>query len=201
RKQVPAQRAKLLAIANPADLAIEALRSLRTSLHFGMMDAKNNVLMISGPSPEVGKTFISSNLAAVIAYAGQTVLLVDTDMRRGLVHENLGMTSSPGLSDLLSGSAKLEDVIKTTEIDGLSFISRGTAPPNPSELLMSKNFADFINQVSKKYSMVIVDTPPILAVTDAAVVGRHAGTSMMVSRFGLNPAKEVALAKQRFEQN
>lgn len=201
RKQVPAQRAKLLAIANPADLAIEALRSLRTSLHFGMMDAKNNVLMISGPSPEVGKTFVSTNLAAVIAYAGQSVLLVDTDMRRGLVHENLGMPSSPGLSDLLSGSAKLEDVIKTTEIDGLSFISRGTAPPNPSELLMSKYFADFIAQVSKQYSLVIVDTPPILAVTDAAVVGRHAGTAMMVSRFGLNTAKEVALANQRFEQN
>lgn len=192
---------KLLAAENPADLSIEALRSLRTSLHFGMMDAKNNVLMIAGPSPNVGKTFISTNLAAVIASAGQSVLLIDTDMRRGLIHEALGASNSSGLSDLLSGTATLEEVTRPTQVDGLSFVARGTAPPNPSELLMSKRFADFIEQVSKQYSLVIVDTPPILAVTDAAVVGCHAGTSMMVSRFGLNPAKEVALAKQRFEQN
>lgn len=192
----------LLAIENPADLAIEALRSLRTSLHFGMMDAKNNVLMISGPSPKVGKSFVSTNLAAVMTLAEQKVLLIDADMRKGLNHEVFGLKNEKGLSDILSGQNTLEQVIHTSGVsENLHFVSRGTVPPNPSELLMSKRFEELVNTASEHYDLVIIDTPPILAVTDAAIVGRQAGTSMIVTRFGLNPAKEIELAKRRFEQN
>ncbi len=193
---------RLLAIENPADLAIEALRSLRTSLHFGMMDAKNNVLMISGPSPKVGKSFISTNLAAVMALADQKVLLIDADMRKGLDHEIFGLNNDQGLSDILSGQSKLEQALHTSGVsENLHFISRGTIPPNPSELLMGKRFEELVNRVAGQYDLVIIDTPPILAVTDAAIVGRHAGTSMLVTRFGFNPAKEIELTKRRFEQN
>jgi tyrosine-protein kinase Etk/Wzc len=191
----------LLAIANPADLAIESLRSLRTSLHFGMMDASNNVLMISGPSPGVGKTFVSVNLAAVMAKAEQRVLLVDADMRRGFSHDVFRVRNESGLSDLLAGKASLEDVIQSSDLDNLHFLSRGTIPPNPSELLMGKRFDEFMAEVASNYDLVIIDTPPILAVTDAAVVGKHAGTTMLVSRFGMNSAKEIELTKRRFEQN
>ncbi|MCG7199115.1 polysaccharide biosynthesis tyrosine autokinase [Marinobacter pelagius] len=191
----------LLAVANPADLAVESLRSLRTSLHFGMMDAKNNVLMISGPSPEVGKTFVSVNLAAVMALADQRVLLVDGDMRRGFSHDVFRVRNEKGLSDLLAGKAQIDDVLQHSDLEGLDFISRGTIPPNPSELLMSKRFDEFVAGISSKYDLVIIDTPPILAVTDAAVVGKHAGTTMLVTRFGMNPAKEIELTKRRFEQN
>ncbi|WP_417530267.1 polysaccharide biosynthesis tyrosine autokinase [Marinobacter lipolyticus] len=195
------QGSQLLAVENPADLAIEALRSLRTSLHFGMMDAKNNILMISGPSPGVGKTFVSINLAAVMAQADQRVLLIDADMRKGFSHDVFQVKNDRGLSDLLSGRATLDEATHKTEADNLAFIPRGTIPPNPSELLMGKRFEDLLQEVSSQYDLVIVDTPPILAVTDPAIVGKHAGTTMLVTRFGLNPVKEIEHTQRRFEQN
>ena len=192
----------LLAVKDPADLAIEAVRSLRTSLHFARLEAKNNIVLISGASPNAGKTFVSSNLAAVIAQAGQRVLIIDADMRKGTLHKALGAVQSPGLSDLLVGKADLSQVVRTLpDIGSLSFITRGDVPPNPSELLMHANFTQLLEQMSSQYDLVIVDTPPILAVTDAAIIAHHAGTCLMVARFGLNQAKELALAKHRFEQN
>ena len=133
----------MLAIDHPTDLAIEALRSLRTSLHFATLEAKNNRLMISGPSPAVGKTFVSGNLAAVIAQAGRRVLLVDVDMRKGYLHKMLGTGSENGLSDVLSRQCSLDTAIHPTSVSGFDFISRGRIPPNPSELLMKANFTTF----------------------------------------------------------
>jgi tyrosine-protein kinase Etk/Wzc len=157
--------------------------------------------MITGSSPFAGKTFVSANLAAVIAQAGQRVLLVDGDMRRGTLHHLLGMETGQGLSDILVGGAEIATVKKKGPLPNIDFISRGRVPPNPSELLMHENFTQFIAEVVPAYDLIIIDTPPILAVTDAAVIGHHAGTSLMVARFGLNKARELALAKQRFEQN
>ncbi|HEL4101394.1 TPA: polysaccharide biosynthesis tyrosine autokinase [Stenotrophomonas maltophilia] len=192
----------LLAVKDPADLAIEAVRSLRTSLHFARLEAKNNIVLISGASPNAGKTFVSSNLAAVIAQAGQKVLIVDADMRKGTLHKALGATQMPGLSDLLVGKADCSDVVRTLPgLENLSFISRGDVPPNPSELLMHANFTRLLEDLAPQYDLIIVDAPPILAVTDAAIIAHHAGTCLMVARFGLNQAKELALAKRRFEQN
>lgn len=193
---------KLLTVNSPADLAVEALRSLRTSLHFARMEAKNNILMISGASPGAGKTFVSSNLAAVIAKSGQRVLVIDGDLRKGALHTVIGGGAERGLSELVSGQLQLEDVLRTVpDVDGLQFIARGKAPPNPSELLMHVNFRDLLAKLSPLYDLVIVDTPPILAVTDAAIIGQHVGTSLLVVRFGLNQSREIALAKHRFEQN
>ena len=195
------QGSHLLAATNPADLAIESLRSLRTSLHFAMMEAKNNVLMISGPSPSVGKSFVSANLAAIVAQTGKKVVLIDGDMRKGYVHKLINKDPEPGLSGLLVSTHTLADVIHKTEIENLHFISRGQIPPNPSELLMHANFETLLQQLSKMYDMVIIDTPPILAVTDAALVGRLAGTSLIVTRFGMNPAREIQQTLLRFRNN
>ncbi|MGO4001969.1 polysaccharide biosynthesis tyrosine autokinase [Pseudomonas fluorescens] len=191
----------LLAMDHPTDLAIEALRSLRTSLHFATLEAKNNRLMISGPSPAVGKTFVSGNLAAVIAQAGRRVLLVDVDMRKGYLHKMLGTGSENGLSDVLSRQCSLDTAIHPTSVSGFDFISRGRIPPNPSELLMKANFTAFLDEVSSRYDLVILDTPPLLAVTDAAIVGLLSGTNLIVTRFGLNPAREIQLTMRRFAQN
>lgn len=199
-KQVT-QGSHLLAATNPADLAIESLRSLRTSLHFAMLEAKNNVLMISGPSPSVGKSFVSANLAAIVAQTGKKVVLIDGDMRKGYVHKLINKDPEPGLSGLLVSTHTLADVIHKTEIENLHFISRGQIPPNPSELLMHANFETLLQQLSKMYDMVIIDTPPILAVTDAALVGRLAGTSLIVTRFGMNPAREIQQTLLRFRNN
>lgn len=191
----------LLAVSNPADLAIEALRSLRTSLHFAMLEAKNNILMVSGPSPGVGKSFVSANLAAIIAQSGKKVVIVDADMRKGYLHKLMSKQPDPGLSSLLVNTHTLADVIHTTDVEGLHVITRGQVPPNPSELLMHANFAALLDKLSKVFDLVIVDTPPILAVTDAALVGRLAGTSLIVTRFGLNAPKEIELTLQRFRNN
>jgi len=192
----------LLAAKDPADLAIEAIRSLRTSLHFARLEAKNNIVLISGSSPSAGKTFVSSNLAAVIAQAGQRVLIIDADMRKGTLHKALGAAQVPGLSDILVGKVSLEKAIRVIpELENLSYIARGDVPPNPSELLMHENFTRLLEAASANFDLVIIDTPPILAVTDAAIIAHHAGTSLFVARFGLNQPKELALAKKRFEQN
>ncbi|MQT86888.1 polysaccharide biosynthesis tyrosine autokinase [Pseudomonas sp. FSL R10-2964] len=191
----------LLTSSHPTDLAIEGLRSLRTSLHFAMLEAENNRLMISGPSPKVGKSFVSANLAAVIAQSGQRVLLVDVDMRKGYIHKMFGITTENGLSDLLAKRCDINTAIHKTEIENLDVIGRGQVPPNPSELLMHKNFSEFLELISSKYDQVILDTPPFLAVADAAIVGRQSGTNLIVTRFDLNPAREIELTMRRFAQN
>ena len=198
----PGNRPKLLALRAPSDMAMEALRSLRTSLHFARMETRNNLLMIAGPSPGVGKSFVCSNLAVTIAQAGQRVLLIDADMRRGSLHRLLGVRAEDGLSELISGQIPLEDAIRRVAgTENLSFISRGRIPPNPSELLMHANFGSLLHQLGSRYDLVIIDTPPVLAVTDAAVIGQHAGTSLLVVRYGQNQSREIAMAKQRLEQN
>ena len=191
----------LLAVSNPADLSVEALRSLRTSLHFAMMEAKNNILMISGPSPGIGKSFISANMAAVIAKSGSRVLVIDADMRKGQMEKQMAVNPKPGLSDYLGGQASIASLIKQPGVEGMDFIGRGEVPPNPSELLMHPRFKQLMDWASEHYDMVIVDTPPILAVTDPAIVGAHAGTTLLVGRFGQNAVKEIEVTKQRFEQN
>ena len=192
-------RNMMLSEANPADLAIESLRALRTSMHFAMMEAKNNVVMISGSAPKVGKTFISVNFAAVLAKTGKKILIVDADMRKGYVQRYFGLHRNNGLSELISEQLQTKDIIKNSGIENLDVITHGQVPPNPSELLMHPHFADFIEWVSNEYDFVIIDTPPVLAVTDASIIGSLAGTTLMVGRFGQNTAKEIEVAKQRFE--
>ncbi|WP_348814439.1 polysaccharide biosynthesis tyrosine autokinase [Halomonas sp. H10-59] len=189
----------LLALTQPTDMAIEALRGLRTSLHFAMMEAPNNCLMITGPSPEIGKSFISLNLGVICAQAGQRVLVIDADMRKGHLHSAFGAKAESGLSDLLSDKSEVAEVIRHTEVEGLDYLSRGACPPNPSELLMRERFTALMEQFSRDYDLVIVDTPPVLAVTDAAIVGNRVGTSLLVTRFKLNPVKEVRVALRRLE--
>ncbi|NDJ80997.1 polysaccharide biosynthesis tyrosine autokinase [Vibrio campbellii] len=191
----------LLAEANPADLSIEALRSLRTSLHFAMMEAKNNILMISGPAPSIGKTFVSTNFAAVAAKTGQKVLLIDADMRKGYLQQCFGLRWDDGLSDHLSGKVESQQIIKSTSIENLDVVTRGQVPPNPSELLMHPRFKNFIDAMSEKYDLVIIDTPPVLAVTDPSIVGALAGTTLMVARFDQTTLKEIEVAQGRFEQS
>ncbi|MCG6759138.1 polysaccharide biosynthesis tyrosine autokinase [Klebsiella pneumoniae] len=190
-----------LAVENPADLAIEAIRGLRTSLHFAMMESRNNILMISGASPNAGKTFVSTNLAAVIAQSGKKVLFIDTDMRKGYTHNLFNVENTKGLSDILSGKMTVERAIQPLSMAGFDFIARGAVPPNPAELLMHKNFDALLSWASQNYEIVVLDSPPILAVTDAAIIGNYVGTTLLVARFEQNTAKEIEVSVRRFEQS
>ncbi|HCB0554766.1 TPA: polysaccharide biosynthesis tyrosine autokinase [Klebsiella pneumoniae] len=192
---------EFLAIQNPADLAIEAIRGLRTSLHFAMMEARNNILMISGASPNAGKTFVSSNLAAIISQTGKKVLFLDADLRKGYTHKLFNVSNENGLSDYLAGKVDIKNCVKQIKTAGFDFISRGMVPPNPAELLMHSRFQNLLSWASDNYDLVIVDTPPILAVTDAAIIGNYAGTTLLVARFEQNTVKEIEVSAKRFEQS
>lgn len=194
---------ELLASQDMTDPAIESLRSLRTSLHFALLEAKNNIVMITGPSPGIGKSFITSNFAAVIAASKQSVLLIDADMRKGYLHELINKEISPGLSDLISEKSTLEEVVHTVEFEDdakMDVITRGHLPPNPSELLMHSNFEKFLSYASSKYDLVLLDTPPIHAVTDPTIIGKHSGVVFMVVHSDKHHMKEIEHAVKRLSQ-
>ena len=196
------RRQRLLALAAPEDLAAEAMRSLRTSLHYVQRDASNKLVMVCGASSKAGKTFVSANLAAVSAQAGQRVLLIDANMRDAQLHTILGGRPENGLSELLADRIVDEEAIRDVEgVENLHFIPAGRRPSNPSELLMRHSFAALLRRLSPHYDMVVIDSPPILAVTDAAIIGHHAGTTLLVVRFGLNQPREVETAMQRLRQS
>ena len=190
----------LLAAHDSTDLAIESLRSLRTSLQFALMDSPNGVVAFSGPSPGVGKSFISSNFAQVLADSGKRVLLLDADLRNGSIHKIFGLPREQGVSDVAAGSLTLQTAVHRVS-ERLHVLTAGQIPPNPSELLLSPRFRELIEAAAKQYDLVVLDTPPILAVTDAAIVGRLAGVTLLVLREGKHPVREVTLALKRFSQS
>ena len=185
----------------PSDLAVEALRGLRTSLQFALHDAKNNIIVISGPSPEVGKSFISTNLSAVIAQSGKKVIVIDGDLRRGDLQEHFSMKQEIGLTGYLANRYQIDEIICETDYDGLSIIPRGIHAPNASELLMNERFKKLMNYTSENYDIVIIDTPPILAVTDPAIIASHAGTTLIIARHDKTYKREIELTKKYFLQN
>ena len=194
------QSLNVLAHKSPEDLSIESLRSLRTSMSFAFLDAKNNIIMITGPSPQVGKSFVSVNLAAVIASAGKRVLLIDGDMRRGYLNEYFGQARDGGLSDLIAGQQEINAVIRPTGIPGFDFVSTGVLPPNPSELLLHPNFEAILSKLSDSYDHVLIDSPPVMAVTDAAIIGRLVGATLVLARFAITPLNEIEQSVRRLEQ-
>ncbi len=191
----------VLALEDPSDVAVEALRALRTTLFFSIMDAKNNILTISGPSPAVGKSFISVNLAAIIAQSDKRVLIVDADMRKGYLHEMLDGRAELGLSEILSSQLAFAEAPQQVKDSQVFFISRGTIPINPSELLHRPKLQEFLTWASEHYDYVLVDSPPILAVTDAAVIAQYSGTNLLVARFGETTVRELQDSVTRFQNS
>ena len=189
----------LLSTDSPDDMAIESLRNLQTALHFGTMDAKNNCIMIAGPSPGVGKSFVSANLAAVLTSNDKKVLLIDGDMRQGHLHKFLGLEKENGLSDLIGRGLPLEQVLQATTIPGLTLIPTGSLPPNPAELLFHSRFAESMANLIPKYDHIIIDSPPILAATDATIIGQVAGATMMVIKSGVHPMREIEQSVKRLQ--
>lgn len=192
---------KILASTDPTDLTVEALRSLRTNLHFTMKGAKNNILAVTGAAAGVGKSFIASNLANLVAHGQSSTLLIDADMRKGKLGSAYSLSSKYGLSEYLAGKASIEEVVNSTDKAGSSLIARGHSPLNPSELLMGSRFEELLCWAADNYDLVIIDTPPILSVTDAAIIGQHVGALFLVVRFNHTTKREIKQAKSRFEQN
>lgn len=195
KKSIP-----ILAVKDSGDIAIESLRSMRTAIHFALMNATNNVIAISGPAPEIGKSFITTNLATILAQGGKRVLVIDGDMRRGYLHKYFNAEVQPGLAELLNHQNSYEHVIQSSTVENLFFVTRGKSPVNPSELLSTDQFKTFLDQASAHFDHILIDTPPVLAVTDGIIIAQYAGVNLLIARHGKTQIKELEITVNRFEQ-
>ena len=152
------------------NLAVEAFRSLRTNIKLSNPDSRLKVMLVTSSVPHEGKTIVSSNLAASYSVAGKRVLLIDADMRKPRVHKVFGLKNEKGLSTLIVGEHSMDDVINKNVYEGLDVVTAGIIPPNPAELLESARFADILKDFSEIYDVVIIDTPPLSPVSDAATI-------------------------------
>ncbi|MBB5409193.1 tyrosine-protein kinase Etk/Wzc [Paraburkholderia sp. HC6.4b] len=191
---------RLLAADQPGEPAVESLRSLRTALRFAMLNAKDNVILISGPTPGVGKSFVSANFAALLATGGKRVLVIDMDLRRGSLHQYFGKQRERGVTDVIAGMLSLDQVIHRNVVSNLDFISTGELPLNAAELLMHERVGQLLESSSRDYDFVLVDSPPVLAVTDAAMLSEHCATVMLVAWAGRTRVAELAESVKRFAQ-
>lgn len=194
--------AHVLALADPDDLATESLRSLRTMLTFHMENRTNRAILVTGPSPKVGKSFVSANFSAILAQTCSRVLVVDADMRRGDLHTYFGLDSRKGgLSEVLSGQVPWRTAVQATEVPGLHVLSSGAIPRNPAELLMVPVFSTFVAEACKEYEFVVFDAPPLLPVTDAVIIGSKVGTVLLVAKAGRHPMDELRACQGRLESS
>lgn len=191
----------LLAVHQPDEPAVESIRSLRTSLQFAMIEGDTKFIAITGPTPGCGKSFIASNIAALVAQTGARVLLVDGDMRRGELYKTFNLEQSPGFSDVLSGKVAPSDAIQHSPVENLDIMVTGKRPPNPAELLVSRYLEDMKSALNNQYDYVIFDLPPVLNVTDANIVARHAGATFLVVRSEHSTGHEVDQAMRRMHRD
>lgn len=195
KKNIP-----ILAVRNSDDIAIESLRSIRTAIHFTLSNAKNNIIVVSGPAPELGKSFIATNLATILAQSNKRVLLIDADLRRGYLHKYFNYEVQPGLSDYLNNLNTLNETVRSSEVENLSIMTRGKNPVNPSELLSTAKFTEMLESLSSQYDHILIDTPPILAVTDGIIIAQNAGVNLLIARHAKTQMKELEITVNRFEQ-
>lgn len=175
----------------PDDAAVEGLRSLRTALQFAMLEAKNNRVIISGPTPGIGKSFVSANFAAILASAGKRVLLIDADLRKGHLNQYFGVSRASGLSELIAGTATITEATRVHVLPNLDFITTGIFPPNPAELVVSHAFSQVLDLLSARYDIVVIDTAPVLVAADTLSIAGQAGTLLLVARAGQTQIGEL----------
>ncbi|WP_427913585.1 polysaccharide biosynthesis tyrosine autokinase [Ramlibacter sp. MMS24-I3-19] len=187
----------ILAESAPRDVAVEALRSLRTALQFAMLESTNNRVLITGGTPGVGKSFISANFAAIMASAGKRVLLIDADMRKGHLNQYFGVVREGGLSELITGTVSGDKAIRRAVLPNLDVITTGTLPPNPAELLVSTAFTSLIELLSAEYDLVIIDSAPVLVAADTLSIASMAGALFLVARAGQTYAGDLHESARR----
>lgn len=190
----------LIAHYEPKSSVSEAFRSLRTSIHFSSVSKKRQVLMVTSSLPYEGKTTIMGNLAIILSQTGARVLLVDCDLRRASLHDLYGHKKSPGLTELLAGDNGLDAMIHATGIHGLDFISSGTTPPNPAELLGSEKMQGLLRMFRERYDTILIDAPPILPVTDALLLSSMTDMVFMILELGRVPIKAALHAREMLQQ-
>ena len=188
----------VLALSRPEDYSVENLRGLRSMLEDVMSGAHNNVLMFTSPLPSMGKSFVSLNLAVLLAQSGKRVLLIDADYQRGQLHRSLGIGMGPGLPEVVRGQSELRETVKGTVVENLYCIPRGFAgDAGNREMPTDREFGAFVRVVAPRFDIVIIDTPPVLSVSTAAAIGKHVGSSILVVKEGEVKEPQLAEALKR----
>lgn len=190
-------RLPLLARIASMDVAIESLRNFRSALQFTMSHARNNIVVITGPTAGMGKSFVSANLAAVLGASGRKILLIDGDLRDGHLHRYFNCARAGGMSDLLAGGRDIDELVRKNVQENVDFISTGSLPPNPSELLLRPTFAGALHILAPHYDMVLIDATPILAVSDSLIISSHAGAIFIAVRSGVTTPGDIAESLKR----
>lgn len=165
----------------PKSIAAEAYRSLRTNIQYSSIDEKYKVIVVTSSEPGEGKSTTAGNLALALGQGGHQVLLVDCDMRKPSIHKKFKISNMAGLSDLLISKYKMDEVIFQYN-DNLTIVTSGNIPPNPSEMLASKSMEKYLEEMKEHFDYIILDTPPLQAVTDAQVLSTKADGTLLVIR-------------------
>lgn len=189
---------------NPKSMFSESIKSIRTNLQFSAIDKELKTILITSPSAGNGKSFVAANLAAAYGQDGKKVLIIDCDLRRGRQHEifNVMNQTNSGYSNLIlnfKDEVKLSRYVIKTEIKNIDIIPTGPTPPNPIELLASKNNADVIKELRKHYDIIILDCPPVLGISDTQVMIRHADANVVVVASGETQMELLERCKKTFE--
>jgi capsular exopolysaccharide synthesis family protein len=190
---------RLIAADDPRSFPAEAYRVLRTNLHYANPDAPLRRILVTSTAPGEGKSTTLTNLGVTLAQAERSVLIVDADLRRPVVHNVFRQRMTPGLTSYLAGDSLLEAVLVKTAVANLSIVPSGPVPPNPAELLASKRMREFLEQVSERYDLVLLDSPPVLAVTDASALASLTDGVIFVVGSGKVPFAAVRRAKAQVE--
>ncbi|MBP0629223.1 MULTISPECIES: polysaccharide biosynthesis tyrosine autokinase [unclassified Cupriavidus] len=190
--------AGLLALQQPDDPTVESLRSFRTALRFAMAGSNSPTVVITGPAPGVGKSFVCANFAAIAA-TGSRVVLIDADLRRGSLQSSFDVKRGPGLTELLMG-APLEQVLQRQVAPGLDFIPTGSQPPHAIDLLLSPAMDSLLEQLKARYDLVLIDTPPVLVAADAGILAGKAGAVFLVARAEKTTTGELVAAQRAIRQ-
>ncbi|MGZ4989633.1 MAG: polysaccharide biosynthesis tyrosine autokinase [Methylobacter sp.] len=190
----------ILVSQDPLDISVESLRGLRTTLEATFASDASKVIMVSSPAPGMGKSFVSTNLSALLASIKKRVLIVDADMRNGRLHETFSIDKQPGLSDFLAGTATLGEIIVSLPDVGVDLIPRGSMVLNPAELLVLGHLEEMLDELKCFYNHIVIDSPPILGATDAAVIGQHVDATFLVVKEGRYTAQELEVSFRRFQQ-
>ncbi len=180
---------------------VEAFRTIRTNVLFSSAQEGSRTLVITSTGPGEGKTTVASNLAIGFAQAGQRVLLIDADMRRPRVHQVFGHAQEPGLSNLMVGNAKASESVRKSPVPGLWVLASGHNPPNPAELLGSQRFRDFLTSLKEHFDLILIDSPPSLAVTDAAIAANAASGVIFVVGAEMTSRHAARAAVEQLEQS
>jgi len=186
----------LITHRDPRCISAESFRTLRTSIHFSVAGEARKVILITSTFPGEGKTTMVANLAVALSQAGKRVMVLDCDLRRPALHAMFGQSQSPGLSSVLAGDITVEQAVHKTDIPRLDFISSGITPPNPLELLGSQRMRDLLERLKECYDVVLIDAPPVLAVSDAPVLTSLADLILVVLEVGRVPVKLALRTKE-----